>query len=410
LIPTCNELQSGGINHTDVTITGRFNRTTAEVVCHPDYVKIGELCLFSCSRPIDLPAVPGINYALNDLFQCFFLSIVVIFSTIFIVLSILKRKEILKFPTILLFYSNLFQMLGVIIVLIGYVGGQDLYCSHPDVLHTFLSPPTPSCSAVGFFFLFSIMSNYAMWVLHLGYIVVLLMFPFYGEHTLKKKTTLIHIISVPITLLLSFIPSIVAMAAGGYSIHTFPPVACMPANTDLTYYTLSLPASVIMCTMTILCILLFYLIHKSLKRNASMTGKYKSKKRMYFSVPEIKILLIAIMMVVFAVSILGRFSYTLISVDEFSHLLVRDGLCHLHGDNSGADCAQRNYLVAQAVTAILNYILGCFIPIMYVVFVASLSDTKKVKEFCCAWKIRKSKNSSDLKLGDTPNENNNSNP
>ena len=86
-------LQSGGINHTDVTITGRFNRTTAEVVCHPDYVKIGELCLFSCSRPIDLPAVPGINYAPNDLFQCFFLSIVVIFSTIFIVLSILKRKE-----------------------------------------------------------------------------------------------------------------------------------------------------------------------------------------------------------------------------------------------------------------------------------------------------------------------------
>ena len=101
-----------------------------------------------------------------------------------------------------------------------------------------------------------------MWVLHLGYIVVLLMFPFYGEHTLKKKTTLIHIISVPITLILSSIPSIVAMAAGGYSIHMFPPVVCIPANTDLTYYTLILPASVIACTMTILCILLVSLIHK----------------------------------------------------------------------------------------------------------------------------------------------------
>ena len=42
-----------------------------------------------------------------------------------------------------------FISIAVIIVLIGYVGGQDLYCSHPDVLHTFLSPPTPSCSAVG---------------------------------------------------------------------------------------------------------------------------------------------------------------------------------------------------------------------------------------------------------------------
>ena len=141
-----------------------------------------------------------------------------------------------------------------------------------------------------------------------------------------------------------------------------------------------------------------------------MAGMSTSKKKMFFSVPEIKILLIAIMMVIFAVSILGRFSYTLISVDEYSRLVVRDGLCHLHGDNSGANCAQRNYLVAQAVTAMLTYIIACLVPITYVIFVASLSDSKKVKEFCCAWKNRKSKDKSNLKRGGTPNENNNSKP
>ena len=41
-----------------------------------------------------------------------------------------------------------FTSISVIIVLIGYAG-QDLYCSHPDVLHTLLDPPTPYCSAVG---------------------------------------------------------------------------------------------------------------------------------------------------------------------------------------------------------------------------------------------------------------------
>ena len=134
-----------------------------------------------------------------------------------------------------------------------------------------------------------------------------------------------------------------------------------------------------------------------------MAGKYTSKRKMFFSVPEIKILLIAIMLTIFAVSILARFSYTLISVDEYSHLMVRDGLCHLHGDNSGANCAQRNYLVAQSVTAILTYIIACLIPITYVVFGASLSDSKKIKEFCCAWMNGKSKDKSNLKREGTPN-------
>ena len=48
----------------------------------------------------------------------------------------------------LLMYDN-FTSISVIVVLIGYAGGQDLYCSHPDVLHTLLKPPTPFCSAVG---------------------------------------------------------------------------------------------------------------------------------------------------------------------------------------------------------------------------------------------------------------------
>ena len=134
-----------------------------------------------------------------------------------------------------------------------------------------------------------------------------------------------------------------------------------------------------------------------------MVGKYTSKKKMFFSVPEIKILLIAIMMIIFAVSVLARFSYTLISVDEYSHLMVRDSLCHLHGDKSGGDCAQRNYLVAQSVTAILTYIIACLIPITYVVFGASLSDSKKIKEFCCAWRNRKSKVKLNFKQEGTPN-------
>ena len=84
----------------------------------------------------------------------------------------------------------------------------------------------------------------------------------YGEQVLKKKTRIIHAIFVPLALFVSLIPPIVAISTKGYSVFRSPPSLCLPASSDLVYYTISLPASVILCVLAILGVLIIFLIHK----------------------------------------------------------------------------------------------------------------------------------------------------
>ena len=115
------------------------------------------------------------------------------------------------------------------------------------------------------------------------------------------------------------------------------------------------------------------------------------EKKTNFSMPEVKILLLAVMLSICGVFILARFSFTLLNPGEYSQLVLKDGLCHLHGDNSGSACAERRELLPQAVTSIFTYFLIFMIPITNVVFVISQPSQlrKKMKRFCCTFQIRK---------------------
>ena len=102
----------------------------------------------------------------------------------------------------------------------------------------------------------------------------------------------------------------------------------------------------------------------------------------FFSVPEIKILLLALVFVIFGVLVLIRLSYTLSSVEEYFQSLLSDGVCHLFGENSGTTCQEREPLVAMASTAVLAYIIALFGPTTNVVFVLSLSGGKRRCTWC----------------------------
>ena len=64
----------------------------SSLVCHPDYVETCGLCLFSCKRSVDMPIWPGFRLSIDDIFQCFFFALVVLFTSTFIVLAIVKRN------------------------------------------------------------------------------------------------------------------------------------------------------------------------------------------------------------------------------------------------------------------------------------------------------------------------------
>ena len=100
---TCNSLpllQSSGkpSNASEVVETATVDNrsdsvtTRSSLVCHPDYVETCGLCLFSCKRSIDVPIQPGLSLPIDDIFQCFFFTLTVVFTSAFIVLAIVRRK------------------------------------------------------------------------------------------------------------------------------------------------------------------------------------------------------------------------------------------------------------------------------------------------------------------------------
>jgi hypothetical protein len=120
LIPNCNTFKAGDGNHTGNSSARYLTRTN--VTCHPDYVRTCDLCLLSCKSTVDIYKVPGLKFAVHDICMCLFLCLMIITSLVFIVFSIVKRKVMLKFPTILVFYSNAVQLFGGIIVYVYSCG------------------------------------------------------------------------------------------------------------------------------------------------------------------------------------------------------------------------------------------------------------------------------------------------
>ena len=97
-----NLAQIGGepynISQEENNITAVDNRSDSATnisspVCHPDYVETCGLCLFSCKRSMDMPIWPGLRLPIDDIFQCFFFALTVLFTSTFILLAIVKRSE-----------------------------------------------------------------------------------------------------------------------------------------------------------------------------------------------------------------------------------------------------------------------------------------------------------------------------
>ena len=112
------------------------------------------------------------------------------------------------------------------------------------------------------------MSSYAVlpltiWIaVQVGYMFCAISAPFYFKQLKEKKRTLaiIHVLSLIVGVLAPLIPSIAALASGGFTVldTKFPPFLCFARNRDVTMYSLVIPLTVIISTIITLLILIFH--------------------------------------------------------------------------------------------------------------------------------------------------------
>ena len=117
-------------------------------------------------------------------------------------------------------------------------------------------------TSTGFIFQFGVVAPFLLWLVHLGYITLLLSFPIFGDMKLKKWSKIIHAISVPTAIILSLIAPIVILCTVGYVTFSFPPPVCFPASMEAVFYSVALVDCIILCCGVILMIVIIRVIHK----------------------------------------------------------------------------------------------------------------------------------------------------
>ena len=103
-----------------------------------------------------------------------------------------------------------------------------------------------------------------IWVVHIGYMIVLLQFPVYSNQKLRKRsvTVKIHVVSVASILLFQLLWPIITLAAFQYDIIRFPPLIGQTSNMDLLFYTVVVPATVAVGSGVVMLAILIFIIHQ----------------------------------------------------------------------------------------------------------------------------------------------------
>jgi hypothetical protein len=388
LDPNCTVLPQGANhsfvlkqpNHTEMLAASPSNESVA-TSCHPEFTSVCSLCLPSCTDLYYNTRI-GKGLQIDDAAKILASCFAVFGAVVFIVLALLKWKDVFTFPTILVFYQNIIElMIGVLILLPFVIGRGVLFCSYDDIVRTLHNPPTPFCSFSGVIFHFGVTSFLVLWLMHLGYITVLISFPIFGERKLTKWSRKIHAIFIFAAFLLCTIGPVVILSTIGYVPIRFPPSVCYPSSMDAVFYSLALPDCIILCTGVIMMIITVRNIHKGLQSNANDLKNKLNNTRSFFSVPEIKLIIISVMIVILGTIVMGTLTYTMATQGEYSRAIITYSTCQLYGDNPA--CAGRDEdmrISKTTVNTIAFFALG-LMPYINIFFILKLSDVNKARRF-----------------------------
>lgn len=101
-------------------------------------------------------------------------------------------------------------------------------------------------SIPGSVYYYTILHLSILWLSHVFILFWKIKFPFHARHCEKKRTT--HVLVVLLAVFIPTIPVIMSFLTGGFTIGSHPPSFCVSKNSDVAYYTLALPMSIIGAT------------------------------------------------------------------------------------------------------------------------------------------------------------------
>ena len=112
-----------------------------------------------------------------------------------------------------------------------------------------------------------------LWLFHILVVFWTVKFPIRAKiFSNKNYFRYVHFIMLVLAIVLPCIPLAAVLGTGGSTLASFPPFQCFARNSNVTYYTFILPASIMMGVgITLIILILHTLIHViALRRNDSL--------------------------------------------------------------------------------------------------------------------------------------------
>lgn len=290
--------------------------------------------------------------------------------------SILLQR--FTFPTVLVFYENVVELIVGILVLLPFViGRQKLLCSYPDIVRTLNAPPTPFCTISGFLFQVGVVLPILLWTVHLAYITILVSCPIFGEQKLKKWSKRIHIIAVPLVTLISVIAPIAIASTVGYATLGFPPTVCFAYSIDATFYSIAIPDSVVLCAGVIMMILIVRKIHENFHSEANKLKRKLSRTKCFFSAQERKIMMLSAIFILLGTVVLVLLTYTAAQRTDYAQGIVQYSKCQLYGNNPDCTGLSEDMRIAINIFNTFAILFMALTTYANIFFILTLDDLKK---------------------------------
>ena len=120
-----------------------------------------------------------------------------------------------------------------------------------------------SLGLTGAVFIYENLNLSLIWICHVSFMFVKLTFPFHARslEAFGYKKCILAVFLV-VSLLVPIVPVATIFGTNGFAMVTFPPFFCFPKNGDATYYSLTLPITVILAIGTAMLVIIIWNVHK----------------------------------------------------------------------------------------------------------------------------------------------------
>ncbi|XP_065914487.1 uncharacterized protein [Dysidea avara] len=257
LLPVCEEFREDN-NSSSV---GTIRNVSEPLKCHYQFDEYCGVCLPLCGKFSQYRVQTKLATRILIIFSAV---LEFIGGNIFLIASIIRRKEMLVYPQVLEVCHVVSAMVLAAFVLIAYVGGQErLFCSHRTLYLSFLEPSVFT-QIMGFVIQFCFLFMAITWFFYVFHLFLGLAFPFWSARLFSEETRKLKICVLEIFGAFIFsgtFPTIV-LSMSDFRLARFPPVIVIPSK-DLILYTLLLPIAILLIVGVNLTFLSFWIIHKT---------------------------------------------------------------------------------------------------------------------------------------------------